>query len=193
MPTKMAKFCGEKGVLISVYEEKPRRRRIAASRQQQQQQHHHHHHHHHQHRYHCLYNDLDSAGTGKGYNRRAELLQYSRTLRESPQPSPAASTPLLLKPKPTPTSSKFQPPSPKTVAVQRKPSSAKTPTCLGDWKILIPSFVRSLISLKGKKDGKKKKPSGSGTNKMTALMKSIKVQKKRGFIPKLCSTLQKHR
>ncbi|KAJ0047916.1 hypothetical protein Pint_15758 [Pistacia integerrima] len=99
MPTKMAKFCREKAVLITVYVEKPRRRRVLSN------QHHHHHHHHH----HYLL-----RGSGKGYNRRAELLRYSQSLRESVRPaassSSSSSTTLLL---PKPTSPKNQQPTTK--------------------------------------------------------------------------------
>ncbi|KAJ0104681.1 hypothetical protein Patl1_18358 [Pistacia atlantica] len=183
-----AKFCREKAVLITVYVEKPRRRRVLSN------QHHHHHHHHYLHH---INNREVIRGSGKGYNRKAELLRYSQSLRESVRPaassSSSSSTTLLL---PKPTSPKNQQPTTKTVAVlHRKPSYSRTPTCLGNWKLLVPSFIWSLTSPKARKARKKQKHGGSTTtNKMKALMKSLEIQKKKRFIiPKLFSAFRKHR
>ncbi|KAJ4712628.1 cyclin-T1-like [Melia azedarach] len=178
----MAKFCREKGVLITMYEEKPRRRRVPPN----QHQHHHHYLHHHHHHYHYLHNA--SASAGKEYNRRAELLRYSERLRETARSAP--STP-LLQPKPAPPNN--QQPATKTIEALRRQSSARTPNCLGNCKILIPCFIRPLTSPQGKRERKKKKQSSSTSNKVKAFIKSFQVQKKRGFIPKLLSTLRKHR
>lgn len=47
---------------------------------------------------------------------------------------------------------------------------------MGNWKILVPSFVWSLTSPKAKKARKTKKHDGSTTTKMKALMKSLGVR-----------------
>ncbi|KAI5602143.1 hypothetical protein POPTR_001G151150v4 [Populus trichocarpa] len=80
------------------------------------------------------------------------------------------------------------------VAAPSKPrfSRSTSPTCLGNWKILIPNICRSLTSIQAKQK-KKKKHSGSTSNAMITVMKSLEVQKKKGFILKLLSKLQRHR
>lgn len=73
----------EKGVWVAVYVEKPRRRSLS---NRHQQQHHHHHQHH--------LRQAKGACNGRGYNRKAQLLEYTRQLRESARSQ--ASSPLLL-------------------------------------------------------------------------------------------------
>lgn len=75
-----AKLCLKKAVLISVYEEKPTKIK--------DHRHKHHHHHHHHYVYHSIQQDKGGdQPTGKGYNRRAELLLYSQRLRQSVRPA----------------------------------------------------------------------------------------------------------
>ncbi|KAG2680076.1 hypothetical protein I3760_11G081600 [Carya illinoinensis] len=68
MPTKTGTYSKEKSVLLKVYGP----------------HHHHHHHHHHLHqtirREVILYN-VNAGASSKGYDGRAQLLQYSRQLR----------------------------------------------------------------------------------------------------------------
>ncbi|KAL5748378.1 hypothetical protein ACOSP7_025415 [Xanthoceras sorbifolium] len=192
MPTKMAKYYKGKPVFISVYVEKTRRRRVSSKNQ-----HHHHHHHHHHHLLHrsinqeVIHDQYKNGGSGKGCNRRAELLRYSQSLRDSA--GSAASTTLLL-PKPIPPPNNQQPTTSNAIAVHRNRNHGRTPTCLGNWRILIPNFIRSFITPKDKKEMKKrKKQSGSTTNKMKALIKGFEVQKKRTSITKLLSAFRKRR
>ncbi|KAF5734247.1 hypothetical protein HS088_TW16G00694 [Tripterygium wilfordii] len=70
-----ANSCRGKAVLLTVYVEKPRRRSSSRNK------HHHHHHHHHYHHLHHN-NRHVAAGGNTGYNRRAQLLQYSQNLRD---------------------------------------------------------------------------------------------------------------
>ncbi|KAK9274432.1 hypothetical protein L1049_021679 [Liquidambar formosana] len=176
MPTKMATFCREKVVLVTVYVERPRRR-LSSN--------HHHHHHHHHHLYLPVKQEVKQhkhGVAGRGSDRRADLLRYSQHLRESARPA-ASSTPLL----PKPISSNKEQTTKKIIAVRSKPKHARVPTCLGNWKLVIPNFVRSM-------EGRKKnKNSGSTSKKIKALMKSFEGQKKWGFFSKMFATLRKHR
>ncbi|XVE57551.1 hypothetical protein DITRI_Ditri04bG0099500 [Diplodiscus trichospermus] len=169
MPTKMATCCKDKEVVITVYVEKPRTRASLN-----------HHHYLHQ----TIKKLHIQHMHGKGYNRRAELLHYSRRLRESARS--ASSAPLQSKP----VSSNDQQPSNKIIAVQRKPKYPKAPACFDNWGTLIPSFLRSLTNLKAKKTGEKKKNGGSTSSNY----KKIQMQKNwRLFFSKPMSMLQKHR
>ncbi|GLT91141.1 hypothetical protein SLE2022_090440 [Rubroshorea leprosula] len=128
MPTKMATYCCEKAVLVTVYVEKPRRRIL-------------HHHLHHTIRKEVI--QQERGVTGEGCNRRAELLHYCQRLRLSaPQLPPPASTSSQSKPD----SSTHQQPSNKNATVQRTTKHSRTPAWLRKWIILIPSFLRSLTS-----------------------------------------------
>ncbi|CBI40926.3 unnamed protein product, partial [Vitis vinifera] len=182
MVTKKATSCKDKAVLVTLYVEKPRKRI----------NHHHHHHHHH-----LLYHTIKGEGfqqnygaDGRGYSRRALLLHYSQSLRESAQSAASAS----LNPKAI--SSKDQQPINKIAAGQSKPKHEKVPACLGDWKLSIASLVRSFTSVQAKKTSnkkkKKKKDNGSSRANIAAVMKNLKVQKKLGFISKLLKPSQKH-
>ncbi|KAG6635867.1 hypothetical protein CIPAW_11G072700 [Carya illinoinensis] len=78
MPTKTLTYSKEKSVLLKVYVEHPRKKRVS-----QGPHHHHHHHNHHLHqtirREVILYN-VNAGASSKGYDGRAQLLQYSRQL-----------------------------------------------------------------------------------------------------------------
>ncbi|XVF13486.1 hypothetical protein REPUB_Repub08aG0211800 [Reevesia pubescens] len=170
LPTKTATCSKEKAVLVTVYVEKQRRR--APSN------------HHYQ-----LHHTIKQAA-GKGYNRRAELLHYSQRLRDSARS--AASTHLQSKP----VSSNDQQPSNETITVERKPKYSKTPACFDRWGILIPSFLRSLMTLQPKKTGKQKKnveSTSSNNMKVKAVMKSLQMQKKWRFFSKPISMLHNYR
>ncbi|KAK0587351.1 hypothetical protein LWI29_021360 [Acer saccharum] len=121
---------------------------------------------------------------------RAELLRYSQSLRDSS----AAST--LLLPKPIhPHNNNQQQHTSNAVAVRRNRNYARTPDCLGNWRILIPNFLRSFTIPKGKKEKKEKKKQkqrGPTTNKMKALINSFEIPKKLS-ITKMLSTLRKRR
>ncbi|KAK2410052.1 hypothetical protein QL285_045442 [Trifolium repens] len=62
---------------------------------------------------------------------------------------------------------------------KKKPKHAGTPACFGNWKLLIPSFLRSW-SNEQKKERKKQRISGNG-------FKKLQVNKGKGFIPKVFS------
>ncbi|XP_021284039.1 uncharacterized protein LOC110416346 [Herrania umbratica] len=181
MPTKMATRCKDMAVLVTVYVEKPRRR-VSSNNQHHRQRHYLHHT--------IKQEQIKHGGTGKVYNRRAELLHYSQRLRESARS--AASTPSQSKP----VSTNDQQASNKIVAVQSKPKYSKTPACFDNWGILIPSFLRSLTTLRAKKTGKKKQHVGStssNSSMMKAAMTSLQMQKKWRFFSKPISMLHKHR
>ncbi|KAI3453451.1 hypothetical protein Pfo_010114 [Paulownia fortunei] len=175
--------CREKTVLVAVYTERPRRR-LPLSEHRQGGHHHHHHHHHYLH-FHQSVSKND--GGGKGYNRRAELLDYARYLRASAKPAASASVSSHG------SSHIKQISTVQIAAADRKPKHSSPPTCLDKWESLIPSFLRSMTALnttKGK--GKKKhKNSVSTATKMKALVKSLQVQKKGSFLSKLLTTVQK--
>ncbi|XP_057476405.1 uncharacterized protein LOC130764283 isoform X2 [Actinidia eriantha] len=169
MPTKMVTCSKDKAVLVAVYVETPRKRTFSSN--------HHHHIHLHQPKH-----------GGGGYNRRAQLLDYSRHLRESARSGSS----------PKPVSSSNQQPMKQITAVGSKPKNGKVPACLGNCKIAIPSFLRSLTTLQAKKQTKttmKKKTceSESAATKMKSVMKRLQVQKKGGILSKLHAALQKHR
>ncbi|XP_056174411.1 uncharacterized protein LOC130140071 [Syzygium oleosum] len=168
----------DKAVLISVYVEKPQRRKLSSPNPSHRPHHHRHHYHHHHHHHLHRPNEerqIQSKGTfsGKGYNRRAELLHYCQHLRKSAHPA-AESTSLL----PAPISTNNYRISDKTVAVQRKQKLETAPACLGNYKITITRFLRSLTSFQAKKDRKKRKKDtgGSTGNKEQAEMKSLEVK-----------------
>ncbi|KAA8525980.1 hypothetical protein F0562_007920 [Nyssa sinensis] len=170
MQTRMATCCKEKAVLVAVYVERPRKRRVSSN--------HYHHLHLHQPKH---------GVNGGGYNRRAELLDYSHRLRES------ARSGASLPSHPKPVSSNQQPLI-QIFAAESKPKHAKVPSCLGKWKLMIPSFFGAMTISQAKKERKKKKKKNSGSNTIkmkAAIIKSYQVQKKRGFISKLLATLQK--
>lgn len=82
-----------KGVWLSVYVEKPSKRKSVSRN-------HHHHYHHHHHLYVHSARKL-TGNNGGGYSRKAQLLEYSRQLRESARSQ--ANSP-LLQPNPKPAS-----------------------------------------------------------------------------------------
>ena len=81
--------CKDKAVQVSVYVETSRKKRPSANE-------HHRHCRHHDNIHHTYRREAVNGGAAarnKGYDRRAELLKYSQSLRESGQTAP--STPLL--------------------------------------------------------------------------------------------------
>ncbi|XP_050228596.1 uncharacterized protein LOC126677838 isoform X2 [Mercurialis annua] len=183
MQTKMAKLCN-KAVVVSVYEEKPTKRKLVDS---SKNQHHHHHHHHH----HYFVVQGGHRGGGDRTNRRAQLLLYSQSLRESVHNHPPQSS--HLHPIPKPLSSDILQPTQNVGAVQRKKKHDKTPTCLGNWKFLNLKLCRLLTDVQIKKDKKKRQHSVTPSNAMKAVMKTLEVQKKKGFVAKFISMLNKSR
>ncbi|CAB4309861.1 unnamed protein product [Prunus armeniaca] len=187
MPTKMGTYSKEKGVLVSVYVEKPKRRTFSNYR------HHHHHHHHnnHHHIHHTIKREVvhyRRGADGRGYiSRRAELLQYSQHLRRSARSAPAASTAL----NPRPNNTNRQQSHAQIVAVRRKPNKiSKAPICFGKWK--IPDMFGFFTCSQAKKDKTRKKRTGSTTsNKIKAVIKSLKVQKQRGVFSKMFSSTKR--
>lgn len=66
------------------------------------------------------------------------------------------------------------------MGVQSKPKHARGPACLGNWKILIPSFLNSFKMSQSKKERKKKimkstNATESTATKAKAIMKSFQV------------------
>ncbi|XP_027085501.1 uncharacterized protein [Coffea arabica] len=178
----MATFGRQKGVWVAVYVERPRSRRRLLSNSRQPQ----HHHHHHQHLH--LHQDCNT----RGYNRKAQLLEYSRQLRESARSQ--ASSP-LLHPKPVANHNHHRQPMTQMIAVQKMRRHAVTPTCMGNWKLLVPGFFRSLLMPHNKKPKNKRKRTNnrSTATKIKAIMKSFQVNRRKGFTSKMFATLRKRR
>ncbi|CAA3014627.1 Hypothetical predicted protein [Olea europaea subsp. europaea] len=123
---------GRKTVLVAIYVEKPRRT----------------HRYQHQHRYDHFPQATHVHNNG-GYNRKAELLKYTKHLRESNHSAGASSITCMKR------SPKIQiTPAAKTT---RKPKSGRTPTYVGKWKFLLPNFFGCMASASKPKKKKKKK------------------------------------
>ncbi|KAJ8556471.1 hypothetical protein K7X08_032223 [Anisodus acutangulus] len=165
MPTRMVTYLRERTVYVAVLVEGPRRRSSTTNSKF--------HHHHHQHLH------VRHVANGGGYNRKAQLLEYSRNIRASDRPKP--STPLVPKP--------VQRQNSQIVAVKNKPKHVTLPTCMGNWKVVMPRFLRSFMSQN--KKSKKKKSMASKTNKIKAMVKSFQVQRKPGLFSKIFASLRK--
>ncbi|KAL2472539.1 tRNA-splicing endonuclease subunit Sen2-2 [Abeliophyllum distichum] len=161
-PARMATCCRERAVLVAVYVERPRRRLPSSNYQQQQH-----------------FRQANRAVGGRRYDRRAELLEYARDLRTSAR-SRASS--------PVHSSSHIR--QPRAVQAQRKPRRTIVPTCLGNWKLLLPSFLTSMTATKTSKMKKKNK----NRNSVSTISKVVKrLQKKKSFFSKLFAALWEHR
>ncbi|GMN30915.1 hypothetical protein TIFTF001_003038 [Ficus carica] len=177
----MATSCKKvKEVIVTRHVERPSR--VVAN-------HHHHHHHHHPHHvHHTVKGEVihyRHGAEGKRFiNRRAELLQYSQDLRQSARP-PAPPLPL-------PNPSNNRTPETKVIHIRRNSKDGRNPTCLGNCKTTIPNFFK-LLSLRTGKERNKKTKSFTTGNKITALKKSLQVQKQRGIFSKLFLTSRKDR
>ncbi|KAL2490011.1 uncharacterized protein Fot_43303 [Forsythia ovata] len=169
----MATCCRERAVLVAVYVERPRRRLPSSNYQQQQQQQH--------------FRQANRAVGGRRYNRRAELLDYARDLRTSARSG--ASSPVHS------SSHIRQPRAAQITQAQRKPRRTIVPTCLGNWKLLVPSFLTSMTASKTSKMKKKTKNrnSVSTITKITTVVKRLQMQKKKNFFSKLFAALREHR
>ncbi|KAL4340826.1 hypothetical protein GQ457_08G025940 [Hibiscus cannabinus] len=179
MPTKQATCRERKTVLVTIYVEKPRRK--------------------HQHYLHhtIIKQELIQqklGGAGKGYNRRAQLLHYSRRLRESAR----SSTFKALQSK-SDSSTDQQKPSnkdicnPRVVGVQGKATYSRRAGCFDKWRIVVPSFMRCLTNFQAKKTGNSRKEeaaSKTSNNMIKAAMKSLQLHKKWSFFSKPIPLLQ---
>ncbi|XP_057977238.1 uncharacterized protein LOC131164226 [Malania oleifera] len=145
--------CREKVVVVSVYVEKERRRWVSST--------------HHRRR--------DGGGGCRGYNRRAELLDYSHSLRESARC--AASTPQ---------NPKFfipqEPAAAEDITGQGKPKHTRCPK----WQILIPDFLKSSTNLQAKNERRKMMKRKKKHHESTATKKKAK---RRGFTSRVFSKL----
>lgn len=175
MPTKQVSYRKDKAVLVKVYVEKPKKKRLSSSIQQ------HHHHHHHYHIHHTVKQQgIDgsaSTSSSKGYDRKSGLLMYSRLLRNSTKGG-ASSIPLLPKDS---ANNNIQTPIVQMNSLKKKPKNAGTPGCFGNWKLLIPSFLRPWSNDPKKEKKKKKEISGNG-------FKKLQVSRGKSIIPKVFST-----
>ncbi|XP_075507714.1 uncharacterized protein LOC142544561 [Primulina tabacum] len=72
------------------------------------------------------------------------------------------------------------PPTSEVLPAKRKPKRATSPSCLGKWDSLIPSFFKTTMNPKGKK----KSSVFTITTKMEAPVKCLQVQKKGIFMSK---------
>lgn len=156
---------------MRVYVEKPREKRSSSSIQ-----HHQHHYHIHHTVVHGSAATSSSSSSSKGYDRRSGLLRYSRLLRDSARGS-ASSTPsqvgtinivdnlidiyVLLK------LMNYRFDFFLTIdyllqmaSFKKKPEYAGRPAWFGNWRLLIPSFLRSWSN--AQKEEKKKKQTHGG-------------------------------
>ncbi|OIS99726.1 PREDICTED: uncharacterized protein LOC109231305 [Nicotiana attenuata] len=165
MPTRMVTYLRERTVYVSVLVEGPRRKRSSSSNNK----------YHHQHLH------IRQVANGGGYNRKAQLLDYSRNLRATARSQP--STPLVPQP--------IQRQNSQIVAVKNKPRYVSLPTCMGSWKFVMPRFLRTFMPQN--KKSKKKKNMASNTNKIKAMVKTFQVQRKPGLFSKFFASLRKGR
>ncbi|KAK1356467.1 hypothetical protein POM88_049723 [Heracleum sosnowskyi] len=181
MPSKMVTGSkNEKSVLVAVFVERPRKRGLLSSNGGAGKHYHHHHHHHHLHLH-------QSRKQGGSSNRRAELLDYSRRLRNSAENTPKHHH----QTKPASVASIIQQPINEIMAAQSKRKHEKSPACMGNWT----SFLKSLtMPSKGKK---KKKTNSTSTNftatKAKVIMQSFQAHKNKGFFNKFLAAIHKYR
>ncbi|XP_011070285.1 uncharacterized protein LOC105155983 [Sesamum indicum] len=178
--------CPEKTVLVAVYAETPRkslplfqdalqRNRILETRSDKQNCRHHCYHHFHS-------DDIAKRdGGGKGYNRRAQLLEYARDLRASARRPPASSSSLPSHS----TSQTKRVPAVQMISADTPSKRANSQACLGKWERLIPNFILLKIGLnsskhKGNKKHKNNSSVSTTTNNMKAVAKSILQGQKKG-------------
>ncbi|XP_004509032.1 uncharacterized protein [Cicer arietinum] len=171
MPTKQVSYRNDKEVLVKVYVEKGREKRLSSI-----QQHHHHYHIYHHKVTQEVVDGSTSSSSNKGYDRRSSLLMYSRHLRNSARGG-ASSMPLLPK---YSTNNNLQS-STKMNSFEKKQKHGGTPVCFGNWKLVIPSILRSWSNDQKKEKKKKQVNSGNG-------FKKLQVVRGKGFIQKIFST-----
>ncbi|CAI9755346.1 unnamed protein product [Fraxinus pennsylvanica] len=164
-----ATCCRERVVLVAVYVERPRRRLPSSN-------------YHHQRHFH----QANLAAGGRRYNRRAELLDYARDLRTSARSG--ASSPVHS------SSNIIQPRAVQITPTRRKTRKTFAPTCLGKWKLLLPSFLTSMTASKTLKMKKKNKDKNSVSiiTKITTVVKRLQMKKKKSFFSKLFATMRDH-
>ncbi|KAL2461166.1 Uncharacterized protein Adt_44586 [Abeliophyllum distichum] len=148
-PARMATCRRERAVLVAVYVERPRRRLPSSNYQQQQH-----------------FRQANRAVGGRRYNRRAELLEYARDLRTSARSE--ASSPVHL------SSHTRQLRAVQITQAQRKPRRTIVPSCSGNWKLLLPSFLTSMTASKTSKMKKKNKNRNS-VSTITKVVKRLQV------------------
>ncbi|KAK7251819.1 hypothetical protein RIF29_35365 [Crotalaria pallida] len=167
-------YCKDKAALVRVYVEKPRKKKSSSI------QHHHHHHYYHIHQ--TLRQEVVHVPSRQGHDRRAGLLMYSHHLRQSARG--ASSTPLLSQWSANNTSIQCE----KQMAPsKKKPKNGRRPACFGNWKQLIPIFLRSRSSAPQKDKNKKQNHSGFLGN----AIKILQVRRGRSFIRSMFSTTKR--
>ncbi|KAI9088917.1 hypothetical protein K1719_029196 [Acacia pycnantha] len=165
MPTQQVICRKGKAVLVRVYVEKPRKTTVPSN-------HVHHHHHHHHHVFH------HNGSLRQGYDRKSELLRYSQFLRNSVRKEP--STTLL--PSKQISDNVNGKPSTRVVSSKRKQMhEGNLYGCFGNWKLLIPSFLRSNAKSKNRK---KKKEMQKGSS-------HSQVKRRKGLFPRMFSSTRK--
>ncbi|CAN4078080.1 unnamed protein product [Withania somnifera] len=161
MPTRTVTYLRERTVYVAVLVEGPRKRRSSSTNNRF-------HHHQHQHLH------VRHVANGRGYNRKAQLLEHSRNFRALSRLQPL--TPLVPEP--------VQRQNSQIVAVKNKPKHVTLPTCMGNCKFVMPRFLRSFM-LHNKKS-KKKKNMASKTNKIKTM-----VQRKSGLFSNFFAALRR--
>ncbi|KAK4262530.1 hypothetical protein QN277_028079 [Acacia crassicarpa] len=170
MPTQQVICRKGKAVLVRVYVEKPRKMTVPSNHV-----HHHHHVFHH------------NGYLRQGYDRKAELLRYSQFLRNSVRKEPSTT---LLPSKQISDNVKGKP-STRVVSSKRKQMhEGNLYGCFGNWKLLIPSFLRSNAKSKHRKK-KKEMQKGSSLSQIANVMKTSRVKRRQGFFPRMFSSTRK--
>ncbi|KAG6407528.1 hypothetical protein SASPL_130520 [Salvia splendens] len=108
----------------------------------------------------------------RGYNRRAELLDYAKHLRSpAPPPSHIKQTQVL------------------GADGVRKQNSLSSPTCFNKWSFVVTRFLGCIRAPKTTKVKKKK----NNKSNVKALVHSFQIKKRGSFVSKLLAALQKRR
>ncbi|XP_028762632.1 uncharacterized protein LOC114721023 [Neltuma alba] len=183
MPTQQVICRKGKAVLVRVYVEKPRKTTAPLNHHLL----HHHHYYHLHHHYHVAHHN---GHVRQGYDRRAELLRYSQFLRNSVRKE--QSTTLL--PSKQISDNVNEKPSTQVVPSKRKQMhEGNSYGCFGNWKLLIPGFLRSRTSAKPKNRKKKQEmQNGLSLSQIANAMKISRVKTRKGFIRKMFSSTRKH-
>ncbi|KAM3322165.1 putative protein isoform X2 [Capsicum chacoense] len=181
MPTRMVTYLRERTVYVAVLIEGPRRRKNSSTNNKI---------------HHCQHQHLHvrHVVNGRGYNRKAQLLEYSRNLRAANRSQPSVSQPVQRQnsqPSTPMVPQQVQRQNSQIVAVKNKPKYVTVPACMGNWKFVMPRFLRSFMSQNKKSKKKKKKNMASKTNKIKAMVKSFQVQRKSDLFSKFFASVWK--
>ncbi|XP_054775936.1 uncharacterized protein LOC129284469 [Prosopis cineraria] len=178
MPTQQVICRKGKAVLVRVYVEKPRKMVVPSN---------HLYHHHHYHHYHVVHHN---GSPRQGYDRKAELLRYSQFLRNSARKAPSTT---LLPFKQISNNVNEQPSTRVVPSMRKQMHEGNFYSCFGNWKLLIPSFLRSRTSSEPKNREKKKEMQNRlPLTQITSFIKILRVKRRKCLFPRMFSSTRKH-